>query len=185
MFVLRLFDKFMPLYPTLMGCRRFHSTHKVGPWTPLISNPSNASSAVLKTGGNGGWLTAVARWHMRYSLRQISRRRHDRVSELCVLKPIRSESHCVWLRWCMVGRALFGTTVRHRHTRRALARLQLATQLSPMPAFLDLFPQGTPNIIRIVANCAYAWLRPIVVEAGNDVLQRAEGDLAGWAARCI
>jgi hypothetical protein len=73
----------MPPYPTLMECRRFHSTHKVGPWTPLTSNPSNALSAVLKTGGNGGWLTAVARWHMRYSLRRISWRRHDRASGLC------------------------------------------------------------------------------------------------------
>ena len=34
MFVLRLFGKFMPLYPTPKGCRRFRSTHKVGPWTP-------------------------------------------------------------------------------------------------------------------------------------------------------
>jgi hypothetical protein len=181
MFVLRLFNKFMPLYPTLMGCRRFHSTHKVGPWTPLISNPSNVLSAVLKTRGNGGWLTAVAHWHMRYSLRQISRRRHDRASELCVLEPIRSESHCVWLRWCTVGHASFGATVRHCHTRRALARLQLGrhfTQPSPMPPFL-------PNIIRIVVNCAYAWLRPIIVEAGNEVLQRAEGHLVGWAARCV
>jgi hypothetical protein len=34
MFVLRLFGKFVPLYPTPKGCRRFRSTHKVGPWTP-------------------------------------------------------------------------------------------------------------------------------------------------------
>ena len=34
MFVLRLFGKFMPLYPTPKGCSRFRSTHKVGPWTP-------------------------------------------------------------------------------------------------------------------------------------------------------
>jgi hypothetical protein len=33
-FVLRLFGKFMPPYPTPKGCRRFHSTHKAGPWTP-------------------------------------------------------------------------------------------------------------------------------------------------------
>ena len=88
----------------------------------------------------------------------------------------------------MVGRALFGTTVRHRHMRRAFTRLQLGrhfTQPPPMPPFLDLFPQGTPNIIRIIVNCAYAWSRPIIVEAGNDVLQRAEGHLVGWAARCI
>jgi hypothetical protein len=80
MFVLPLFGKFMRLYPTPEGCRRFHTTHKVGPWTPLTSNPSNALSAVLKTGEDGGWLTAVAHWHMRYLLRWISRRQHDECS---------------------------------------------------------------------------------------------------------
>ena len=34
MFVLWLFGKFMPLYPTPKGCCRFCSTHKVGPQTP-------------------------------------------------------------------------------------------------------------------------------------------------------
>ena len=34
MFVLQLFSKFVPLYPMPKGCCRFHSTHKVGPWTP-------------------------------------------------------------------------------------------------------------------------------------------------------
>jgi hypothetical protein len=84
MFVLRLFGKLMSSYPTPKGCRQFHSTHKVGPWTPLTSNPSNVLLAVLKTGGNGGWLTAVARWPMRYLLRWISRQRHDRASEPCM-----------------------------------------------------------------------------------------------------
>src|SRR5258708_37919087 len=37
---------------------------------------------------------------MRYLLKQISWRRHDRASELCVRKLIRSESHSVWLCWC-------------------------------------------------------------------------------------
>src|SRR5713226_1278248 len=54
MFVLQLFSKLMPFSPTLKGCCRFHSTQKVGPWTLLTSNPSNALLAVLKTGGNGG-----------------------------------------------------------------------------------------------------------------------------------
>src|SRR5229473_3972334 len=54
MFVLRLFGKLMPFSPMLKGCCQFHPTQKVGPWTPLTSNPSNALSAVLKTGGNGG-----------------------------------------------------------------------------------------------------------------------------------
>jgi hypothetical protein len=86
MFVLRLFGKFVPFYPTLVGCRQFHSTHKVGPWTLLTSNPSNVLLAALKTGEVGVWLTAVARWHMRYLLRSINRRLHDRATELCVNK---------------------------------------------------------------------------------------------------
>jgi hypothetical protein len=95
MFVLRLFNKFTPLYPTPMGCRRFHSTHKVGLWTLLTSNPSNVLLAVLKTGENGGWLTAVVHWHMRYLLRRISRRRRDRASELCA-KPFVLSSRTVF-----------------------------------------------------------------------------------------
>ena len=47
--------------------------------------------------------------------------------------------------------ALFGTTVRHRHTHRALARLQLEQRLyAPftMPTSLNLlFPQDIPRII--------------------------------------
>jgi hypothetical protein len=80
MFVLRLFGKFVS---TLKGCCRFHPTHRVGFWTLLTSNPSNALSVVLKTEGNGGWLTAVARWHMRYLLKRISCRRRDRANGLC------------------------------------------------------------------------------------------------------
>lgn len=72
MFVLRLFDKSILISPTLVGCCRFHITHKVGLWTPLTSSPFSVLSAVLKTGGDGGWLTAVARWHMRYSQGWIS-----------------------------------------------------------------------------------------------------------------
>jgi len=94
-FVLRLFDKFVPFYPTLTGCRRFHSTHKVGPWTPLTSNPFNVLLAVLRIVKNGGWLTAVARWHMRYLLRRISERRHDRAPELCA-RTHSLESHTVF-----------------------------------------------------------------------------------------
>ena len=72
LFVSRLFGKFMLFYPTLMGYRRFRFTPRLGPWTLLTSNQSNVLSAVLKTGGNGGWSTAVARWRMRYSLKWIS-----------------------------------------------------------------------------------------------------------------
>jgi hypothetical protein len=106
MFVLRLFGRFMPLYPTPKGCRRFHSTHKLGRWTSRTSNPSNASSAVLKTGGDGGWLTAVVRWHMRCLLRPINWWRHARASGLCTSPFALSCTH----------RAMFDTTVCHRHT---------------------------------------------------------------------
>lgn len=82
-FVSRLFDKFMPFYPTLAGYRRFRFTRRLGPWTPLTSNPSSALSAVLKTGENGGWSTAVVHSRMRYSPSRISRRWYDRASELC------------------------------------------------------------------------------------------------------
>jgi hypothetical protein len=109
MSVLRLFGKFMPLYPTFKG-HQFHFTHKWGPWTPLTSNPSNALLAVLKTGENGGWLTAVARWHMRYLLRWISWRRHCRASELCIIPLALRVARCA--------------TARRRYTHRALARLQ-------------------------------------------------------------
>ena len=79
-FVSLLFDKFIPFCPTLMGRRRFHTTHKAGPWTLLTSNLFNALSAVLKTGEDGGWLTVVARWHTRHLLRWINWRRRDRTT---------------------------------------------------------------------------------------------------------
>jgi hypothetical protein len=73
-FVSRLFGKFTPLSPTLklLKGRRFHFTHNLGHWTPLTLNPSNALLAMLKTGKNGGWLTVVTRWCMRYLLREIT-----------------------------------------------------------------------------------------------------------------
>ena len=49
----------------------------------MTSTPSSALSVVSEIGGNGGWSTAVARWHMRYSMRRTSLRRHDRASKPC------------------------------------------------------------------------------------------------------
>jgi len=51
----------------LMGCRQFH-TFTEQAWTLLILNPFNAFGRVkdqLKTGEDGGWLTMMARWHLR------------------------------------------------------------------------------------------------------------------------
>jgi len=36
-----------------------------------------------KTGGNGGWSTAVARWHTQYSTRWTNLQQHNQASELC------------------------------------------------------------------------------------------------------
>ena len=97
-------------------------------------------------------------------------------------------SRTVWLQWCTVRRALFGAVVRHRHTRRALARLQLGRHFYTsfaMPPSLHLPPQGTRRVIRIIVTCTYAWIRPILVQAGIEFLEQAQVSLVGWAARCI
>lgn len=60
-FVSRLFGKLIPFSPTLMERRPFRFTHRLGPWTSLTLNVSSALSAALKTGGDGGWSTAVVR----------------------------------------------------------------------------------------------------------------------------
>ena len=119
-FVSRLFGKLIPTFPTLVGCRRFRLTQRKGPWTPLISNPSSALSAVLKTGGHGGWSIAVVRWRMRCSLRRMDRRQCDRASEL--LGRTRSPSCTIFLP-ALVRRALFGLAEHRHHARQALARL--------------------------------------------------------------
>ena len=82
-FVSLLFGKLYSTHPMLMGCLRFRFIRRPGPWTLLTSNPSSALSAVLKTGKNGGWLTAVDHWPMQYSLRRFNRWQYDRASELC------------------------------------------------------------------------------------------------------
>jgi len=60
-FVLRLFRALILISPTLMERCPFRFTCRLGPWTLLTLNISSALSAVLKTGGDGGWLTAVVR----------------------------------------------------------------------------------------------------------------------------
>ena len=75
-----LFSKLRLFPPMWMGCCQFCLTHKLEPWTPLISNPSSALSAMLRTTENRGWLTTVICWHMRYLLRWSSWRRYDQPS---------------------------------------------------------------------------------------------------------
>jgi len=58
-FVLQLFRVLILISPTLMECRPFHFTCRLGPWTLLTLNVSSALLAVLKTRGDGGWSTAV------------------------------------------------------------------------------------------------------------------------------
>jgi len=119
-----------------------------GALDPADINPSNVLSVVLKTEGNGGWLTAVARWHMQYLLRRISRRRHDRVSELCAnlfalrvgqcLAAVVHHASCIV--WC------------HRapSSHRALAPLQLVHRHTP--------PSCHPPPLRPPVTAATSWL---------------------------
>jgi len=136
-------------------------------------------------------LTAVARWHMRYLLKQISWRRHDRASELCVRKLIRSESHSVWLCWCTVRRAFLAspsvTVTRVEHSRAYNLQLDYAHRPSCRPSFRasSLKPPPSFNIsecgvVRVVMTCAYAFACRIVVDAGTELLDRALTFAAEW-----
>ena len=58
-FVLRLFGALILISPTLMEHCAFRFTCRLGPWTLLTLNVSSALLAILKTRGDGGWLTAV------------------------------------------------------------------------------------------------------------------------------
>jgi hypothetical protein len=44
---------------------------------------------------------------------------------------------------------------------------------------------GGSRVIRIVATHAYVWVRPILIEAGRELMESADGLLAGWADRCV
>jgi hypothetical protein len=104
----------------------------------------------------------------------------------------RTQSHGVWLRWCTARRVLFGITVRHRHTHRALARLQLDYPPTPFAMPASLFPQA-PHIIRygeeliasVVATRAYAWVCPIVVGAVRETLEQVHLFVVDWTVRCV
>jgi len=160
------------------GCCRFHSTHKVGSWTSLTLNPSNALSTMLKTGGYGGLLTAVARWHVRNS-----RRRHDQASELCANPFALRVAQCLA---AVVHRGWFGTTVRHLHTHRALAALQLVHRHTPSSCRPPpLRPPFTATTSRLVSL-----RRPYAPGCGRSSLKWGVSCWSGprlivadWAAR--
>lgn len=80
--VLQLFGKLMPFYQMLMGSRQSHYTQKMGPWTQLTLSLFNVLSAMLKTEESGGWLIAVAYWHMLFLTRQINQHamQHNQVT---------------------------------------------------------------------------------------------------------
>src|SRR5260221_2567357 len=111
---------------------------------------------------------------MRYLLKQISWRRHDRASELCVRKLIRSESDSVWLCWCTVRRSFLAspsvTITRVEHSRTYNLQLNYTHRPSCRPSFRasSLKPPPSFNIsecgvMRVVMTCAYAFACRIVI----------------------
>lgn len=54
-----------------------------------------------------------------------------------------------------------------------------------MPPSLRLVAQRATRAIRIVATHVYVWVRPILIEAGREVLDRGQEILAGWTAKCV
>ena len=180
MCVLWLFGKFAPFYPTLKGCRRFHSTHKAGHWTPPTSNPSNVLSVVLKTVENGGWLTAVARWHMRYLLRRISCRQCDRANGLCA-NPF-ALRHTVFVCSCASYCASFGTTVRHYHAPSAHAPSLSHTSVMPAPT-PSTTTFHTLEMDNAIAMPVRTWAQILLTKVGSECLYRAQLTASDWVMR--
>src|SRR5260370_40460581 len=121
---------------------------------------------------------------MRYLLKQISWRRHDRASELCVRKLIRSESHSVWLCWCTVRRAFLAspsvTVTRVEHSRAYNLQLDYAHRPSCRPSFRasSLKPPPSFNIssrgvVRVVMTCAYAFAGRMAIDGETVLLDLA------------
>ena len=126
-----------------MGCCQFHIICRLGPWTPLISNPSSALSAVLKTGVCGGWLTAVVHWHMQYSLRRISRHRHDWASGPCM----NALALRVTLYFCCVAHCLVLSSFVVTHVERLRARISNDTTHHFLYHYAFLSPIYCPSRI--------------------------------------
>src|SRR5713226_4453506 len=93
---------------------------------------------------------------MQYLLKQISWRRYDRASELCMCKLIHSESHSIWLYWCMVCHAFLASpsvTITHvKHSCTYNLQLDYAHRLSCWPSFCtsSLKPPPSFNISKCV-----------------------------------
>jgi len=62
-----------------------------------------------------------------------------------------------------------------------------------MPASLHLFLQGTFRIVRygrvllarVVSSRLYIWARPVLVEAGAELLMRGDAFAVGWTAKYV
>src|SRR5258708_33588769 len=128
---------------------------------------------------------------MRYLLKQISWRRHDRASELCVRKLIRSESHSIWLCWCTVRRAFLAslsvTVTRIEHSRAYNLQLDYAHRPSCRPSFRASSLKPPPilqhfrvHVMHGVMTCTYTFVCRIVVDTGTELLDRALTFTAEW-----
>ena len=136
-------------------------------------------------------MTTVACWHMQYLLKQINWRQHDRVSELCMRKLIHSESHSIWLCWCMVCRAFLAspsitiTCVEHSHT----YNLQLNYTYCPscQPSFHTSSLKPPPilqhfrvHVMHVIMTCTYTFMCRIVIDVGTELLDWALTFAAEW-----
>jgi hypothetical protein len=159
MFALRFFGTFIPFYPTLKG---YSQSRTLDPAIKSI----RVLSVVLKTGGNGCWLTAVACWHMRYLLRRISRRRHDRVSELCTNPESRTLFCIAWYH--------------HRHTPSARAPSTRSSSPTIMPTPT---PSHSRNDMARITRPVCTWVLRVLSEVGKEVLRQAQLVAAESASR--
>jgi hypothetical protein len=48
-----------------------------------------------------------------------------------------------------------------------------------------IFRYGQDLMGRIIASDAYAWARPILIEVGVELLERARVLAVGWSTRCV
>ena len=105
---------------------------------------------------------------MRYSLKRISRQRHDRASEPCTNTSLREL-------------ALFGIVVRRRHTRRVLARRHFERHRQrPVPLTMSsqsfvqylshIILYGRQLVARVIGTRVPAWIHTIIVRIALEIL---------------